>query len=162
MHLLRLRTLVVVVAVPVGATLLAGVPLAVPNASAAPVPLVKCSSMRSEANSSSAPIALGGCDRPKVTGGSGTWSGTLTWSTGKQTNFVITSNTGPSLPGRCPYGFELDTSGVIASVSGPWTKRFLGDTVTFDACLAPMGPDPGYVVTEGLVPGTFFTITRPS
>lgn len=51
--------------------------------------------------------------------------------------------------------------GTIVTVSGPWTKRFLGDTVTFDACVAPMGPDPNYFVTEALVPDTFFTITRP-
>jgi hypothetical protein len=160
MNLLRLaRTLL---AIPVVATVMAGAPLAVPNASAAPLPLVKCRSMYSETNSDGAPIIVSGCNRPGLTGRyrGGMWSGAqLSWSSGKETNFTIISNSGPGR-GRCPE-IELDTVGTIVTVSGPWTKRFLGDTVTFDACLAPMGPDPGYVVTEGLVPGTFFSITRP-
>jgi hypothetical protein len=161
---MRLFRLVVAIAgMPLAAILVAAGPLGTQSASATPTALVKCRSMQSETNSSSAPITLSGCDRPRVTGGTGTWAppGPLTWSTGKETKFTITSETSFG-PGRCRSApIEVDAVGTIVSVSGPWTKRFLGDTVTFDACLVPVGPDPVGVATEGLVPGTFFTISRP-
>jgi hypothetical protein len=161
---MRLFRLVGAIAgVPLAATIVAAGPLATQSASATPTALVNCRSMQSETNSSSAPVNLSGCNRPRVTGGSGTWAppGPLTWSTGKETSFTIISETTFG-PGRCRGApIELDAVGTIVSVSGPWTKRFLGDTVTFDVCLVPVGPDPVGVATEGLVPGTFFTISRP-
>lgn len=158
-----LRLVAAMAGMPLAATIVAAGPLAATSASAAPTALVKCQSMQSEAYSSSAPINLTGCSRPRVTGGSGTWGppGPPTWSTGNETSFIIISDTFPR-PSRCPGApIEFDAVGTIVSVSGAWTKRFLGDTVTFDACLIPVGPDPGGVATEGLVPGTSFTITRP-
>ena len=161
MNLLKLVT--VSVAVLLSAAVMAGVPLAVPSASAVPVPIVKCQSLEPQTNSSSAPSVFSGCNRPGLTGGSGIWTTTLTWSTGKETNFSATGTV--FVPGRCQDSqFEYDFRGIITTVSGRYTKRFLGDTATFDVCLVPMptGSNPDAVLLVGLVPGAFFTIPRSS
>ena len=126
-------------------------------ASASPVTLVKCRVMQGPLVG---PVQLSACNRPRITGGSGITNGMgdgpypLTWSSLKVTNYSLVSSV--SVGGtqtRCLDGApELDFVGAISSVSGPWTKRFLGAPVTFDICL-----------TEGieLVPGTEFVMTVP-
>jgi len=164
-----LRVVAALVGIAVGATVVAAGSLGVQTASAAPVhPVFKCRSMQSESNSLSAPIELGGCNRPRITGGSGTnllvglGPYPITWSTGKETNIQCAGICGepPSglrTPSRCtnPLTTEYDWVGSVATVLGPWTKRFIGDTVTFDVCLTSSGG------SDGLVPGTVFMILKP-
>ena len=90
MNLLKIFT--ALAAILVGATVMASAPLAVSNASAAPVPLIKCQSMQSVPNTSIAPIQLSGCNRPRVTGGSGTTNSLgpgppILWMTQKSMHF---------------------------------------------------------------------------
>jgi hypothetical protein len=157
---MRLRRLVVVLAaVPLAATIVATVPLAGQSASAAPVTLVKCRLMQSESANST--VELSTCNRPLITGGSGTSNGfgfgpyPLTWFNGKVTNFSTVSSSLP-LPSRCPTSLlELDFVGTVSHVGGPWTKRFLGAPVAFDVCLT------NSLGISELVPGTVFTMTVP-
>ncbi len=153
-----LRLVATMVGLLVGAAILAAGLSGAQAGSAAPPHVISCQSMQSESNSVFAPIALSGCRRLRTTGGSGTTFATglgpypITWSTGKQTNFNARSASFPS-PSRCAAPLmEFDFVGTIATVSGPWTKQFLGDAVAFDVCVTS-----GFV-TIGLVPGTLFTI----
>jgi hypothetical protein len=156
----RLRRLVVAfVGVPLVATIGAGGPLAVQSASAGPVTVVKCRSMQS--GSATSTVELSGCNRPLITGGSGTSNGfgtgpyPLTWLNGKITDFSTVSSSLPS-PSRCPAPlFELDFVGTVSHVDGPWTKRFIGATLAFDVCLTDS------LGITGLVPGAVFAMTVP-
>ena len=157
--------------VVVGASVIAAGPLAVPAvALAARVPPINCQSVQSESDSFSAPVVVSGCNRrPLTTGGSGTFSllGSgpypITWSTGRETTIQCAGTCGfpPSgfrTPSRCtnPLTTEYDWVGSVATITfGVWTKRFIGDTVTFDACFTSS------LAIDGLVPGTLFTITGP-
>jgi hypothetical protein len=104
-------------------------------------------------------VLLNDCRRPRTTGGSGVSNGfgpgpyPITWTTAKETNFgTVSSNL--LTPGRCPaqlFG-ELDFVGTVVKVQGPWTKQFLGETVTFDVCVTD------HFSIVGLVPGTQFRI----
>jgi hypothetical protein len=164
-----LRVVAALVGIAVGATVVAAGPLGVQTASAAPVhPVVRCRTMQSESNSLSALVELSGCNRPRITGGSGTnllvgpGPYPITWKTRKETNIQCAGLCGqpPSgfrTPSRCtnPLTREYDWVGSVATVLGPWTKRFIGDTVAFDVCLtSSFGID-------GLVPGTVFMILKP-
>lgn len=166
------KLIIALVGVVAGVTVVAAGPGGVQPASAAPTTaLVKCQSMQSETDSVSAPILVSGCNRPRVTGGSGTSFAIgpapfpLTWSTGKQTNYNCGGTPTPDCggppsgfpkPGRCAAPLiEFDFVGTIATTFGPWTKRFIGDTLVFDVCLTPS------FGTEGLVPGTRFEILKP-
>jgi hypothetical protein len=113
--------------------------------------------MYSSAPYVAAPILLGGCDRPGLTGGSGTTyargnPSPITWATGKKTNFDVSTLT--FAPSRCPASAptEADVVGAVVTVSGPGTKKLLGARVAFDACLT------NFFVTIELVLGTEFTI----
>jgi hypothetical protein len=164
-----LRVVVGLVGIALGATVLAAGPLGVQSASAAPVhPVVTCRSMQSVSNSLSALVDLSGCNHPRITGGSGTellvGSGPypITWSTGKEANTQCAGLCGqpPSgfrTPSRCtnPVTREYDWVGSVATASGPWTKRFIGDTVGFDVCLT------SNFGIDGLVPGSVFMILKP-
>jgi hypothetical protein len=129
------------------------------SASATTLPrhVISCRSMTSSGLASN--VVLNDCRRPRTTGGVGVSNGfglgpyPVTWMTGKETNFQTVSST-LLYPGRCPaplYG-ELDFVGTVVTVEGPWTKQFLGETITFDVCL---NTDLAIV---GLVPGTLFRI----
>jgi hypothetical protein len=157
---MRLRKLVVALAgVPLAATIGATGPLAAPSASAVPLTVVKCRLMQS--GSANSTVELSGCNRPLITGGSGTSNGfglgpfPLTWFNGKVTKFSSVSSSLP-LPSRCPPSlFELDFVGMVSHVGGPWTKRLLGAPVAFDVCLT------NSLGIFELVPGTVFTMTVP-
>jgi hypothetical protein len=131
--------------------------VAVQSAFAAPVALVKCRAMQSDSLFST--IQLSSCNRPRITGGSGTTDGLgsgpfpLTWSSLKTMSYSAVSATTGSLT-RCPDSTEpeLDFLGTISSAVGPWTKRFIGATVSFDLCLN---------AGIELVPGTAFTMSVP-
>lgn len=166
---MKLVRLAAVALIAVFATVVGLAPVAAQTASAAPVvPLVKCRSMQSESNSLVSPVELSGCNRPRVTGGLGTSFTVgpdpfpIAWATGKQTNYNCPfrgCGTSPFIfqyPGRCPTSLmEFDAAGTIATVSGPWTRRFIGDTVTYDICVTrELGVDE-------LVPGTAFMIIKP-
>ena len=132
-------------------------PWVAPSASAAAVTLVKCQTLQS--NSLPSTIEQGGCNRSRITGGSGTTDGNgngpypLAWTSMKITNYRLVSSSTASLS-RCPASApELDFVGSVSYVFGPWTKRFLGAPVAFDICLS--GGD------IQLVPGTVFTMTVP-
>ncbi len=58
------------------------------------------------------------------------------------------------VPGLCPAPLigPFDFVGIVQTVQGPWTKQFLGETVTFDFCINSEG-----AIVE-LVPGTLFRI----
>ena len=141
---------------------------AVPAASAAPAPHISCRSMQSESNSVDALVNLSGCNLPLFTGRTGTMSligpapYPIHWSTGKVLGLqcAVACGQPPSgfrTPSRCtnPQTREYDWVGSVATAVGPRTKKFIGDTVTFDVCLtASFGID-------GLVTGTQFTITGP-
>ena len=153
------RLAVTFAAVALAATTLAVGPWAERSASAATTTVVKCRSMQSGDLASG--VELSGCNRPLITGGSGTSSGfglgpyPLTWSNGKVTDFNTASSSLPS-PSRCPTPMpELDFVGSISRVAGPWTGRFLGAPVAFDVCLTD-----ALAVAE-LVPGTVFTMVVP-
>lgn len=134
-------------------------------AAAAPRPpkgFIECSTVQSEGETVSSPIELGDCSRPLATGGSGTTTALgagpypITWATGRKTDDTKTSG-GFHTPSRCPAGeLEYDLHATITSVSGPWTKQFLGQPLSEDVCL-----DASFGITE-LVPGTLFTIGKPS
>jgi len=106
------------------------------------------------------PNVVSGCDRPGITGRSGTLkqcptgTGTcIAWATGKEIDFTF-SFTVPTTS-RCGSGLvEVDVIGRARSASGAGTKRLVGTTVAYDACLTQQIN----VVIEGLVPGTSFTI----
>jgi len=156
-----LKSFTASIAIPIGAMALASTPLAVPNAFAGPGLLVKCQSMQSVPNSSVAPVELGGCNRPQLTGGSGTSSGTgpgpypIIWATQKSMDFVSSSSS-PASINRCPAPFiEFDFVGPITNVSGPWMKRYIGDIVAFDFCF-----DPNTGGVAELAPGTLFMIFK--
>jgi hypothetical protein len=157
---MRLRRLVGVLAgVPFAWTMLATGPVAAHSASAAPVTLVKCRMMQSVSANST--VELSACNRPLITGGSGTSNGfgfgpyPLTWFNEKLTNFSTVSSS-LTLPSRCPASLlELDFVGTVSHVGGPWTKRFLGAPMAFDVCLTD-----SLGISE-LVPGTVFTMTVP-
>jgi hypothetical protein len=148
-----LKLVAALAGIPVAAAVMAVGPLGVHTASAAPKRLIECRSM---AQSPSAPVEVSGCNRPGLTGGSGTQLSCpvgvcLTWSTGKETNFSFTRSA-PSTS-RCPVTlYEIDVVGTVASVSGSWTKRFIGQPVAFAFCATNRAQ-----VIE-LVPGTVFTI----
>lgn len=161
-----LKPLVALVGVAVGWTVLAAGPLPV---SAAPLYEIKCTTLQSESNSLSAPANLSGCNRPLLTGGAGTMLSLvgagpypILWSTGKELGLqcAVSCGSPPSgfrSPSRCtiPSTQEYDWVGSVATRVGPWTKRFIGDTVMYDVCLtSSFGID-------GLVPGTLFTIAGP-
>jgi hypothetical protein len=118
-----------------------------------------CQSMRSEYDAFQAPVALSGCQHLGLTGGSGTESTEstsgpypITWSTGKVTTWSLVSTSG-GMPNRClAPQFEIDGVGKIVTVSGPWTKQYLGELVTYDACVTQR------LAFAGLVPGTVFAI----
>jgi len=124
--------------------------------------------MQSQSDDVSAPVELRACNHRLLTGGSGTMSlvGSapfpIQWSTGKGFGLqcAVACGRPPSgfrTPSRCtiPQTREYDWVGSVATNTGPRTKKFLGDAVTFDACLtSSFGID-------GLVPGTFFTIAGP-
>jgi len=77
----------------------------------------------------------------------------LTWATRKETNYSQDSVSLPS-QNRCPSPLkEVDFVGTVTSRSGPWTKQYLGDTVSFDQCVT----FPGFEIVS-LVPGTVFSI----
>jgi hypothetical protein len=108
-----------------------------------------------------ADMALNGCNRRGITGRSGTQtscptgsSTCITWATGKTidytSSFTVPSNS------RCGgAGFvEVDVVGNVVSGTGAGTKRLIGATVIYDACVTQQIT----VVTVGLVPGTTFTI----
>lgn len=152
-----LRLVVALAGVTLTAGTMAAGPFGDPLASASPTTIVKCQVMQGPLIG---PIQLSGCNRPRITGGSGNTNGMgngpypLTWASLKVTNYSLVSSVSVGGPqSRCLDGAtELDFVGAISSVSGPWTKRFLGAPVTFDICL-----------TEGieLVPGTEFVMTVP-
>lgn len=167
-----LKVVVALVAMPVTAICVGAGPIAVQTASAAVVtPLVKCGSMQSASDSVAAPIILSDCNRPRLTGGSGSNIAVgpapypITWTTGKDINYNCggdpTPNCGGSpssypVPGRCPSGLrEFDFVGTVATTSGAWTRRYIGDPLEFDVCLTP-----SFGVVE-VVPGTHFMILRP-
>ena len=105
----------------------------------------------------SSPIVVSGCDRLRITGGSGSFEGngpyTLTWKSGNTFTFSKDSIAIP--PSRCPSGTaEVDFRGTILSGSGFRSHRFLGKTVAYDACVS-VGLT---VIVEELVPDTDFTI----
>ena len=163
-----LKPLVAWAAVAGGWTVLAAGPLTTPVASAALVPQFNCQSMQSESDSVNAPVILSGCKRPHVTGGGGAVSVVgigpypIQWSTGKDLGLqcAVACGAPPSgfrTPSRCtnPLTREFDWVGSVATSTGPWTKRFIGETVTFDVCLT------SNFGIDGLVPGTLFTIARP-
>ena len=163
---MRLRRVVAaLISFIIPATMVIAGPFAPQAASAQPhTRLVACRSMHSSADYVAAPILLGGCDRPGLrvplvglTGGSGTTYATgnpepTTWATGKKTNYDVSTRT--FAPSRCPASapMEVDVVGVVVTVSGPYTKKFLGARVAFDTCLTNL------FVTIELVPGTKFTI----
>ena len=122
-----------------------------------PKPIV-CQAM---AGGGSTAVVVSRCSRRGVTGLSGSLgecpTGTntcITWATGKEIAFTI-SFTVPS-ESRCgSLGLvEADVVGTVSSASGANTKRLIGAPVTYDACLT----DQINVSTDGLVPGTVFTI----
>ena len=105
----------------------------------------------------SSPVLVSGCDRRRITGGSGAFEGngpyTLTWASGDTFTFSKDSVTTPT--SRCPSGTaEVDFRGTVLSGSGFRAHRFLGKTVAYDACLS-VGLT---VIVVELVPGTEFTI----
>ncbi len=123
----------------------------------APMPIV-CQAM---AGVGSSPDVVSQCTRRGVTGRSGSLSrcptgpdNCITWATGKEIGFTFTFSV-PSVS-RCDrFGLvEVDVVGTVTSVSGASTKRLMGAAVTYDACLT----NQINVSTEGLVPGTVFTI----
>ena len=128
------------------------------SASTLPRHVILCRSMTSTDLASS--VLLNDCRRPRTTGGSGVSEGfgpgpyPIVWTTGKETNFGTVSSD-LLTPGRCPpqLAGELDFVGIVVKVQGPWTKQFLGETVTFDVCvtdsLAIVGPVPGTVFRIG-------------
>ena len=166
MRLLKPLTACAVAAV--GFAVLASGPPTVASAAAAPVPQITCRSMQSESNSISAPAKLAGCNRSYLTGQAGTMllvgSGPypILWSSGKRLSLQCAAACGqpPSgfrKPSRCtiPQTREFDWVGSVATSVGTSTRRFIGDTVTFDVCLtSSFGID-------SLVPGTLFTIAEP-
>ena len=136
-------------------TFVAGV-VGVQAASAAPARL-RCQTMQS--TDLVAQIQLGGCNHPGTSGGSATSTGQgsgpypVPYMTGKQTNFAEGTGFFAS-PDRCPSDLlEFDITGTIVSVSGHFTKRYLGELVSFDICLTS-----DFAIAQ-LVPGTSFRIT---
>jgi hypothetical protein len=109
----------------------------------------------------SAPQVVSGCNRRPITGLSGslsqcpTGTGTcIAWATGKKIDFTSSFTVPPK--SRCgdPGLVEVDVMGQVVSASGAGTKRLVGATVAYDACLTQQIN----VTTQGLVPGTAFTI----
>lgn len=158
--------------IPLAAISVATGPLEAQVASASViVPLVKCGSMESEGSVLTVPAELSNCNRPRLTGGSGSniqvgpGPYPINWATGKEIAFNCGGNPTPdcggppsSFPvsGRCPAGLtEFDFVGTVATTLGPWTKRYVGDPLLFDVCLTS-----GFGVAE-LVPGTDFMILKP-
>ena len=107
------------------------------------------------------PTLVTGCDRPRITGGSGDFqengvngNDVLTWATGKVFNVRRDSAISVS-PSPCPSGTaEVDFRGTVLSTSGKGTFVFLGKKVSFDACLS-VGLT---IVVVEIVPGTSFTV----
>jgi hypothetical protein len=105
----------------------------------------------------SSPIIVSGCNRGRITGGSGSLEGngpyTLTWESGDTFTFSKDSVVTP--PSRCPSGTaEVDFRGTVLTDSGFRAHRFIGKSVAYDACLS-VGLT---VIVVELVPGTQFTI----
>ena len=156
------------VGIAVGSTVVAAGPLGVQTASAAPVhPVVRCrrcdpsriASVR-QRNWVAAIARTFRRSRNDVS----CWPRPypILWSTGRELALrsAVACGLPPSgfrTPSRCtiPQTREYDWVGSVATSVGPWTKRFVGDTVTFDVCLtSSFGID-------GLVPGTAFRIFKP-
>lgn len=103
---------------------------------------------------------VGGCNRPKTTGGSGIVSSyfgpgpySISWATVKKFTFTTVSSTTPSPPRCPPTQIEIDYVGKITAVSGHWTGQFRGGRIAFDICLT------NELAVSELVPGTVFKIT---
>jgi hypothetical protein len=158
----RFRLTGALVGIVVAASLVAAAPLTASPSSAGPIrkppkPIV-CLAM---SGGESSPTVVSDCNRSGITARSGTLSecptGTdtcITWAAGKEMD-VILSFTVPT-KSRCgnPGLVEVDAVGNVVGASGSGTKRLIGARVAYDACLTEQIT----VNTEGLVPGTAFTI----